>query len=331
MKMKKKNNNSHTIIYSLLKYHAIGAIFICGIVLVLYLLCDKSLSILFDRLETVGGFSFLGVLDIQISVTFLVISIVTVFAQRNITVYWEDILQYKLVRPLYTNFIAMATYIFVDLLFSILLILWGSKYVYVTFFLAILLISLLSIKMICAYFSRDMMRNELEKVFEKEKNRRLVDTNARKSYREHKRKLIQYTLQAIELNEIDLVCTNISMLYRFNEDDDTSYLVRKTVQQDRIFLLSRIAKECQFIFACEAHVQEFDQICRELLEKDGKESCGYIQSIYKSIGEYVTENKMEQIDALRQVIEAFCEYSVSKGNTKLADSILETFEKQLSR
>lgn len=251
-------------------------------------------------------------------------------ALRNITVYWEDIMQYKLVRPLLSNFNAMASYIFVDLYFSILLILLGSEYVYVTFLLAIILISALSIKMLCAYFSGDLMRIELEKVYAKEKNRRLVDAKARKSYREHKRKLIQYTLQAIDSNEIDLVCTNISLLYRFNEDDDTAYLVRRTVQQDRIYMLSRIAKVCQFIFACEAHVQEYDQICRELLENGGKEYWGYIRSIYKSMGEYVTENKMEQIDSLRQVIESFCEYSRTNGNAKLSASILETFEYQLS-
>ena len=285
----------------------------------------------FILLENVGGFSYLDVLDIQISVTFIVISIVTIFSERKTTIYWEDIIQYKLINPKFSNFNAIACYIFVDLIYTILLIIQDSKYAYITFFISILLIMWLSFKMLIAFFSGDYIRRELSKKYALEHSKRLKDANMRKTYREHKRKLIQYTLQAIDTNDIDTVCENMELLYQNKETEDTDYLIGKITFENKFYMLSRIAKVCQQIFGEKDNIDKYNQICMNLLEDNQFEKVGYIKSIFKSMGEYITEQDINQLKYLETIISSFCNYAAKNSHSDLAQQIQNNFHKQKER
>lgn len=291
-----------SITLQLLFYHIIGAAVLGAFLFLLHFFADDSMQKLFSRLEA-HDFSYMGVLDSQIAVTFIVISIVTVFAQRNVMVYWEDVVKYKMISPRFSNFSAMSSYIFVNLIASILLIFLGSGYVYVTFFVAIGLIMVLSLKMIAAFFSGDMMKLELQRHFAAEKKARLTNSVMRERYREHKRKLIQYTIQALDDNDIDTVCENMKFLYQFEENEDAFYLLQKMVRDNKSYTLSRVAKVCREIFAEDAQTEVYLEICRDLKRSGSPDDAGYIKSICKSIRECAAAELLNRIEGQLEELE----------------------------
>jgi len=324
-------NEKETIVTKLLKYHIAGLCVIGILLAILYGALDAQMNMLFANLENVSGFAVFDVLEVQISVSFIVISIITIFAQKTITVYWEDIIYYKLVNPRVTNINAMASYLFADLIISVILVLCSNKYVYITFFISIFLIMVLSLKIIAAFFSGELIRKELEKAFDRDKANRLTDKKARYNYREHKRKLIQYTIQAIDTNEIDTVCENMKFLYHFDEDEDITYLILKMLDDKKVYMLSRVAKVCQFIFGETEYLEQYDKICIGLLNENSKEIHGYIKSIYKSMGEFITENGASNLEDFKKIEKQFCEECKKLGHENLAREIEENFEGQLNR
>ena len=277
------------IVAKLCKYHLLGILAVSLFLGLLKLCLPGPYGVMVENLES-NGFTHLEVLGIQLSVSFIVISVVTVFSQKTTVIYWEDIMQYKLVRPHGTNFNAIASYIFADQLVSLVLVMIASPYVYATFFISVLLIMWLSLKMLIAVFSSDLIKEELAERYRREKEARLTDKAVRNDYREHKRKLIQYTLQAMDGNDIDTVCENMELLYRNGETADAAYLVDKMEKGGKIYMVSRVAKTCSFIFAEPENMEFFSRLCRKMISGESSEDAiTYIVSVFKSMYEYHSE------------------------------------------
>ncbi|MBO4415336.1 MAG: hypothetical protein J5824_05070 [Lachnospiraceae bacterium] len=323
--MPKNTRHTNKLYRAIVLYFLLGGVFVIAVSLLIGLLFHDQFLHAVETMEA-NGFTYLELLSIQISVTFIVISLCTVFGQRNITVYWQDIIQYKMIMPRFTNFNALSSYVFAALLISIFFILTDNKYVYVSFFISILLIMLLSVKMMLAFFSGDMIRVELENDYRKEKNGRIADPKLRERYRNHKRLLIQYTIQAIKNGDIDIVCTNIGLLYRNDEISDAEFLERTMIADGNIYMLSRVAKTNMSIFSDKANVTRYLEICRQLLDSEDIEVSTYISSIVKSIIECRLDinNESDLPKDIGEMLDSFLKNCSDKNHTELVKRIVDS-------
>lgn len=313
----------------LLLYHLLGGVCILAALAICKFFWDAAFQHVFAVLER-NGFTFLEVVNTQISISFLVVSLMTMFSQKNYVVYWEDIMFTKLVSPVLTNFNALCSFLFADLIITIALVVTESKYTYMTFLFSILLIMFMSLKMLTVYFSGNIIRVKLTKQFLQEKELRARSKKHLNSYRNHKRTLIQYTIQAIESNDIDIVCENMALLYRGDEDADTNYLVNTMVENNKLYMLSRVAKTCMFIFESRMQMDLFISLCKEFMALDCNKYSGYIESIVKSICECYEIKPDLQRGTLKAVIRGFADTCAEQGAESLAENIKQIYRKKTS-
>jgi hypothetical protein len=192
----------------------------------------------------------------QISVSFIIISLVSVLINVSKPVYWVDITQFKLIEPRHTAFIDFAAYIFGGLILSSIFIIFSSNYIIISFGFSILFMMALTIKMIGAYFGRDSVKVELQKEFlslkdkvknansdrskEIEKNNTNQKTKYKRKEKEDAFKALQTyteicgeledkTYQEIDNKEYKLVSENLDLLISCDEYDIVIDILRYIV------------------------------------------------------------------------------------------------------
>jgi len=316
-------NKIKDVKFVLMLYFIIGISAISLFCLLANYIFGNQIDYFFRMLEE-NGFNYLATLSIQVSVSFIVVSVVTVLSQKNCVIYWQDIMSYKLIDPMFTNFNALASYVFADLLLSIFFVITDSKFIYICFFITVILIMLLSLKMMEVYFSRDKIKIQMANQYAKEREHRKSNQKTLDLYREHKRKVIQYTIQAIDKNDIDVVCENLELLLRNEENDDSVYIIKKMLNEKKVYTISRVAKTNFFIFNKIQYINLFCEICEEILSEtnsNNDENIRYVISIYKSMCEcYLGEND-ETKKTLKDAIDNFCQKISESGKIELAEKI----------
>ena len=94
-------------------------------IIVSALLCYGLSSAYEKFIQTVCGGKILidannpDILFTQLSLVFIVISFVTLLANKTENVYWVDVIQYRLVKPNHTSIVDITTFIFANLIISI--------------------------------------------------------------------------------------------------------------------------------------------------------------------------------------------------------------------
>ncbi len=277
-----------------------------------------------------NGVTHNELLAIQVSVTFIVVSVVTAFSQKNDLIYWEDAMRYKLEKPALTNFCALSSYLLADLLFSLYFVFTGQDYVYFTFLLSIVILSILTYRMIGAFFMHDTIKNQLERDFSDVKSKRRTSKKCRDLYRDYKRITIQNTIKAIEERDVETVCENMAFLYSQQEAADVDFLIKSVIESQQFFMLSSIIKVCQFIFAEKEHIIYYIDICRQILSDD---SVRFVKSIVRSMGEYIVcdSDANPQIKSLfDEELKKCVDDCNSMGFMEIADEIKANYQKQLN-
>ena len=91
----------------------------------------------------------------ELSLVFLVISFVTLLANKTETVYWVDVIQYRLVKPNHTSIVDISSYIFANLILSLIAFNFPalSNLVIISFIITIVLLGFLSIKLLISFFT----------------------------------------------------------------------------------------------------------------------------------------------------------------------------------
>ncbi len=248
--MKKKKGKN-----KLLRKKDIARFFLPSLVIVLALcllgcILDNALGLteyLFGSGEEAGNI----VTDfflVEVQVTFIVVSLSTVLSTQSKRVYWVDSFQYRLIRPKYTNFTALSSYILSTLVVGIILEILdrcikdfsGIMGVFVSFVLSVVLMIVLSMRMIGANFGEEAIKAELEEELReyKEKQRVMEHIGYDAGLRIPMiRELVQVTYQEAEERQLDLVCENLDLLFRmgFTHELKRCYsYVRKTLQSPEI-------------------------------------------------------------------------------------------------
>ena len=180
---------------------------------------------------------------------------------------------------------------------------------------------------------KDLIKRDLEKTYNKCKECRRENKRLRDLYREYKGQTIQYTLQAIDCGDTDIVCENMAFLYKFEEIDDARFLVNRMLDGYNIYMLSRVIKSCRFIFQNIESIDYYFDICKSLLENDVKVH-KFVKSIIRSIGEYIvydapSDNRDILANCYKNRMSNFTELCNELGYQGLADEISLNYMKQI--
>lgn len=162
---------------------------------------------------------------VEIQVTFIVVSLSTALSTQSKRIYWVDSFRYRLVKPKLTNFTALSSYILAALSIGIL---WeildrclpgfnGLLGVLVSFFLSLVFMIILSMRMIGANFGEEAIKRELEEELRNRLDAREINEHIAydKGLRiPEMRELVQVTFQEIEEKQLDLVGENLDLMFR---------------------------------------------------------------------------------------------------------------------
>lgn len=104
----------------------------------------------------------------ELSLVFLVISFVTLLANKTDTVYWVDVIQYRLVKPNHSSIVDISSYIFANLILSLIAFVFPalSDLIMVSFIITIVLLGFLSIKLLISFFGVEHLKEELKKEYQ---------------------------------------------------------------------------------------------------------------------------------------------------------------------
>lgn len=103
--------------------------------------------------------SFENLLFAQISLTFLITSLLSILSVKDRVLYGINIIQFKLEYPKHTNFISIALYLIVLLLSSLIFFFLEKNVLLLfSFFLSLLILTFLLVKILDVFFSREVLK-----------------------------------------------------------------------------------------------------------------------------------------------------------------------------
>lgn len=103
--------------------------------------------------------SFENLLSAQISLTFLITSLLSILSIKDRVLYGINIIQFKLEYPKHTNFVSIALYLIVLLLSSLIFFFLEENVLFLfSFFLSLLILTFLLVKILDVFFSREVLK-----------------------------------------------------------------------------------------------------------------------------------------------------------------------------
>ena len=288
--------------------------FVVGILITLLLVVDyvliTELGNFFDANEIFKNLAQGDLYVTQISVTFIVVSLSSVFSGDSPKVYWTDITTYQLINPLCTNFIALTAYLFSTLLLSTVFILMRSEYLLISFGLSIIVMSILSFRMVGAYFGRSSIKKKLQAAYLSEKNEGVHESR--------KAKILENTLQSITANESELLKENFELLL-LDEDYDSYLRIVKFCIDANPAMLENVVVSFPEVCESEKVYKQYISFIRELIKK------GASMWIYTSLMKAVTNEYQKQvIYALESWIKTHKEYFAKLNKKVQRGLVMET-------
>lgn len=180
-------------------------------------------SVLFNWVESFDN-SWIG---ISYSVVFLTTSLLSIFSDKEETVYWERFTEYVLVNPMAFNFLGWSCGAFVSIILETVA-LWGRDYglCWASFIFGMFVIIRLYFMMSSIYFTRSAYIEKLKK--ERHENTELID------------QLMEYTLFAADNHNGRIVEENISYLIQTLYGKDISYMTENTGKKHKETLYGSI-------------------------------------------------------------------------------------------
>lgn len=110
----------------------------------------------------IAGKDNLSIMLSQISSTFIVLSLSSILSADVGNVYWQDIKDFKLIKPFLSCFFALTTYLITSMTLSIIGFFDGSLVLQISSFaFSVIVLIVLTVKMLSLYFGRDAIKKEL--------------------------------------------------------------------------------------------------------------------------------------------------------------------------
>ncbi len=110
----------------------------------------------------------------QYTITFLIISLLSLLSGNRECIYWVDILEYKIILPLHRNFISLTIYSFLSMLAGTVAYIMCDKLLVLEFFVYdVVILIILTLKMVGVYFGKAKIQQRLYKEILKDVRRYL--------------------------------------------------------------------------------------------------------------------------------------------------------------
>lgn len=110
----------------------------------------------------------LGYYGAQLSLTFITISVMSVLSDKSVVVYWENIAEAKLIKPLFGSFASYTAYSITATVGAGISALLGEHLAFLVFFaLNIPVLILLTLTMVDVYYGREGKKTKLEKCLQR--------------------------------------------------------------------------------------------------------------------------------------------------------------------
>lgn len=112
----------------------------------------------------------------QVSSTFIVLSLTSILSTNVGKVYWQDIKDIRLVKPFFTCFYALTTYLITSMVVSIAGFLAHYRMIVLSSFgFSVITLIFLTAKMLSVYFGRDSIKNDLRWEYFETYNKSITD------------------------------------------------------------------------------------------------------------------------------------------------------------
>ena len=154
----------------------------------------------------------------QISLTFIVVSIITVLSDKTRNLYWVNLVEYKLVEPRGRGFRDFVNYSFIVLVFSTFGIVADYKILfYTSFIINIILLFFLTKSVLGIYFDVNRIKKELEKNYEKSGNSNIQEK------KENLLMLKANTINALLTYDFNTIKCNFEFYAKYCSAEEISY------------------------------------------------------------------------------------------------------------
>lgn len=104
----------------------------------------------------------------ELSLAFLVISFVPLLSNKTESVYWVDIIQYRLIKPKHTSIVDISAYVFANLILSLVAFIFPElrSVLLISFVVTIFFLGFLSVKLLVSFFGVEHLKEELKKEYQ---------------------------------------------------------------------------------------------------------------------------------------------------------------------
>ena len=104
----------------------------------------------------------------ELSLAFLVISFVPLLSNKTESVYWVDIIQYRLIKPRHTSIVDISAYVFANLMLSLVAFIFPElrSVLLISFVVTIFFLGFLSVKLLVSFFGVEHLKEELKKEYQ---------------------------------------------------------------------------------------------------------------------------------------------------------------------
>lgn len=110
-----------------------------------------------------AGVDLFGYYTAQLSLTFISISVMSVLSDRSVVIYWENIAQRKLIRPVFGSFASYTYYSIGTTVGAGISVLLGNGIAFYVFFgINVLVLILLTLTMVDVYYGREKKKRRLQ-------------------------------------------------------------------------------------------------------------------------------------------------------------------------
>ena len=221
---------------------------------------EKLTVTLFSNLRA-RGFSEDNIYAAQISSTFIIVGLVSFLSDSGEDVLWENTVRYSLVNPKIFNFISMAAFLIVNLLFSSVSFfakLENSFFIFVV--IDMILLFVMTYRMIGAFFARESIKKEIIKKFYQEND---------DSRKEIIGELRDRIMSAVMNNQYTVV------------EEDLDFLNSAGYKDELVFILRFISKNNANQFWI--FINKYDLLENESIRKISRELCMTLIFSHKNI------------------------------------------------
>ena len=197
-----------------------------------YSILESSNPVIYSFLNKVSDYR-IDIFLSQLSMSFLVTSLLSVLGNKGEPIYWQDIIEYKLVKPENLGFKHYTIYCFILVLLSLIFTVFDwPEILCISYVFNMIFLMLMTLKMVGIYYDKESIKKEIRNEYNnssfEEKSRKIEN-------------LFQFTAVALQEKNYNIVKENVKFLLEENNTEKV-FDILQLISYDQTVLFVEIAK-----------------------------------------------------------------------------------------